>query len=103
MKVVIASFIFHLLSILLFTVIYFFLESHFIRDKIYKINKNNKPEVIDCLFLAVTIQCGVGYSDLYPVTNLAKSMLIIQQFAMISMNILLLYILTSKDLRNFFK
>jgi hypothetical protein len=103
MKIVIASLIFHLVSILLFSVIYFFLESHFIRDEIYKINNKNKPEIIDCLFLAVTIECGVGYSDLYPVTNLSKSMLIIQQLSMISMNILLLYILTSKKLRIFYK
>ena len=103
MKIVIRTFIFHLLSIVLFGLVYFFFESHFVRDKIYTVNKNNRPEVIDCLFLATTIQCGVGYSDLYPITSLAKMILIMQQFTMISTNILLLYVLTSKELRSFYK
>jgi hypothetical protein len=103
MKIVIRTFIFHFLSILLFGLVYFFFESHFVRDKIYTVNKNNRPEMIDCFFLATTIQCGVGYSDLYPITNLAKMILIIQQFTMISTNILLLYVLTSKELRSFYK
>jgi len=103
MKIVIQTFIFHLLSIVLFGLLYFFFESHFIRDANYSVNKNNRPEVIDCLFLATTIQAGVGYSDLYPMTNVAKMFLIIQQFLMISTNILLLYVLTSKELRFFYK
>ena len=103
MKIVIRTVIFQFLCILIFGLVYFFFESHFVRDKIYKVNKNNRPEMIDCLFLATTIQCGVGYSDLYPITNVAKTILILQQFTMISTNILLLYVLTSKELRYFFR
>jgi hypothetical protein len=103
MKIVIRTVIFNCLSILLFGLVYFFLESHFVRDKIYTINKNNKPEIIDCFFLATTIQSGVGYTDLYPITNTAKTILMLQQFVMISTNILLLYVLTSNDLKYFLK
>ena len=103
MKIVIRTVILQFSFILLFGLVYFFLKSHFLRDPIYTINKKNNPEIIDCFFLSTTVQCGVGYSNLYPITNLAKSIMILQQFTMISINILLLYVLTSKELSYFWK
>jgi hypothetical protein len=103
MKIVIRTVIVHFSCILLFGLAYLFLKSHFVRDPIYTINKQNNPEIIDCFFLSTTIQSGVGYSNLYPITNLAKSIMMIQQFIMISINILLLYVLTSKELSYFWK
>ena len=103
MKIVIRTVILQFSFILIFGLVYLFLKSHFVRDPIYTINKKNNPEIIDCFFLSTTIQSGVGYSGLLPITNVAKSTMIIQQFTMISINILLLYVLTSKELSYFWK
>jgi hypothetical protein len=94
MKIVIKTVFFHFCCILFFGLIYLIFKDGFSRDPAYSINNKKEPEVIDCLFLATTVQAGVGYSDLYPITNLAKTILIIQQFIMISTNVFLLYIFT---------
>ena len=103
MKIVVRTVILQFSFILLFGIIYLFLKSHFVRDTNYTINKKNNPEIIDCFFLSTTIQSGVGYGGLYPITNLAKSIMIIQQLIMISINILLLYVFTTKELSYFWK
>jgi len=94
MKIVIRTVFFHLCCILFFGLIYLIFKDGFSRDPAYSVNKKPEPEVIDCLFLATTVQAGVGYSDLYPITNLAKTILIIQQLIMICTNVFLIYVVT---------
>jgi hypothetical protein len=94
MRIVIKTVVFHFLCVVLFGLIYVSYKNHFVRDPAYTIDKKKEPELLDCLFLATTIQAGVGYSDLFPATDLAKIIMIIQQFVMISTNVFLLYILT---------
>jgi len=94
MKLVIRTVVFQFFCIIFFGIIYLINKKHFVRDPDFTIDKKKDPELIDCLFLATTVQAGVGYSDLYPLTILAKTILIIQQFIMISTNIFLLYIFT---------
>jgi hypothetical protein len=94
MKIVIKTVLFHFLCVVLFGLVYLSFKSQFVRDPAYTIDNKSDAEIIDCLFLATTIQSGVGYSDLYPITKTAKVILIIQQFVMISTNVFLLYIFT---------
>jgi hypothetical protein len=94
MKIVIKTVSFHFLCILLFGLVYLSFKEGFVRDPAYTLDKKKEPEILDCLFLATTVQAGVGYSDLYPITDTAKVILIIQQFIMISTNVFLLYIFT---------
>jgi hypothetical protein len=94
MRIVIKTVLFQFLCVLLFGLVYLSFKEHFVRDTNYTTDKKKDAEIIDCLFLATTIQCGVGYSDLYPITDAAKVILIIQQFVMISTNVFLLYIFT---------
>jgi hypothetical protein len=94
MKLVIRTVVFQFLCVILFGIIYLSFKNQFIRDTNFSTNKSRDPELIDCLFLATTIQAGVGYSDLYPTTYLTKIIMIIQQFIMISTNVFLLYIFT---------
>lgn len=89
MKIVIRAVIFSLICVLLFSYIYLMMgEVHF------KNHMENDIEYIDYLFLATTIQSGVGYSDIYPKTYLAKLTLIIQQLMMITTYVFLLYFFT---------
>ena len=78
----------------MFGVIYFYFSNHFLRDKSYNVNNSSKPEIIDCIFLSTTVQAGVGYTDLYPITNISKIILIAQQVIMIFTNAFLLYFFT---------
>ena len=94
MRIVVKTVAFQFLCVLLFGLIYLSYTNHFTRDTSYTIGKSKEPELIDCLFLATTIQAGVGYSDLYPITDVSKIIMIIQQFIMISTNVFLLYIFT---------
>lgn len=94
MRIVIKTVFFQLSCIALFSLVYLFLSDHFIRDEKFTLNKSKTPEILDCLFLATTIQSGVGYTDLYPITDIAKIVLILQQFIMICSNVLLLYLFT---------
>jgi hypothetical protein len=94
MRIVIKTVVFQFLCVVLFGLIYVSYKNHFVRDPAYTTDKKKEPELLDCLFLATTIQAGVGYSDLFPATDLAKIIMIIQQFVMISTNIFVLYILT---------
>ena len=88
MKQLVKGVVYKICSIIVFSFIYWIFSDHFL-------NNNNKlPAPIDCLFLSVTIESGVGYSDLNPLTNSAKALLILQQFLMITSNIFLLYIFT---------
>ena len=94
MKLVIRTVVFQFLCVILFGIIYLTFKKHFIRDATFSIDNKKDPELIDCLFLATTVQSGVGYSDLYPITYISKIIMIIQQFIMMSSNVFLLYIFT---------
>jgi hypothetical protein len=88
MKYVFRALVFHLICIVIFFFIYWYLENHFIIDNKSKENVKN----IDFLLLSTTIQTGVGLSDVHPVTLLSKICLIIQQLVMLSSHILTLYL-----------
>lgn len=89
MKVVIRAVIFSLICVVSFSYIYLLLgKDHFIN------HMSNPIEYIDYLFLATTIQSGVGYSDIYPKTYTGKVALIIQQFMMITSYVFILYFFT---------
>ena len=88
MKQLIKGVVYKICSIIVFTAIYWLYSNNFL-------NNNNKiPNFIDCLFLSITVESGVGYTDLNPITDFSKVILMIQQFLMITSNIFLLYIFT---------
>ncbi len=90
MKLVIRTILFHFTCILLFATIYYNLADSF--DDTNE-NRRNKT-FLDYIMLAVTIQCGVGYSFLDPTTYYSKMAVILQQLIMISTHVLTLYIFT---------
>ena len=94
MKLVIKTVTFQVFCVLLFTLVYIAYKNDFVRDPSFTPNKTPIPDLLDCFFLATTVQAGVGYSDLIPTTTISKILLIIQQFIMISANVFTLYIFT---------
>jgi hypothetical protein len=53
-----------------------------------------EPTFADTLFLATTIQAGVGYTLLTPKTSLSKYILMTQQYFMIFTNLMLFYFIS---------
>lgn len=89
MKLVIRTVIFHILCIIFFAILYLNLYDHF-----QNITENKNNNLIDFLFLSTTIQAGVGYSELLPITYYSKIAVIAQQIILILTHIITLYIFT---------
>ena len=75
-----------------FVFLYKHLFIHFEND----ITRNSiiNISMIDYFTLSVTIQAGIGFSDLYPISRLGKLVLMIHQFVVISTHVFTLYIFT---------
>lgn len=88
MKLLIRSFVVHILCIIVFALIYSNIseEFHFM-DK-------DKKSFVDYILLSTTIQAGVGISQLYPLSLYSKITLITQQLFMLFTHISTLYIFT---------
>jgi hypothetical protein len=92
MKYVIRGAIYNLLCILVFFLLYLSFKNQFTLDP--SLNKNKPPKIPDLLFLSTTVQAGVGYSIVYPLTFTSKMIMIFQQFFMIISNLMLFYLFT---------
>jgi hypothetical protein len=91
MKVVYAGVLLNLILVLIFGFIYWININEFSKDITNK--EVVAGEIIDCFYMSVTIQAGVGYQGLSPIGNIGKLLLMIQQLCMISSNVLVLYLL----------
>lgn len=87
MKLVFRSFFFHILSIIVFTIIYLQIP--------YDFHMPNKDiGYIDFVLLTTTVQVGVGLSETYPLTFRSKLFVTIQQWIMLLTHIITIYIFT---------
>ena len=91
MKVLYASVILNLTLALIFGLIYWIHINEFNKDITSK--ELLIGEIIDCFYMSVTIQAGVGYQGLTPIGDKGKLLLMIQQICMISSNVLVLFLL----------
>jgi len=90
MKIAIKSVLFQFLCIIIFASIYYFL-----RDYLRSRSKNSNPfSLIECFFLSVTIQSGVGLTDIYPISYHTQFVMILQQLIMIASGIFSIYFFT---------
>lgn len=90
MKLVLRTLFFHLICIIIFTYLYKHVAVEFSYDK----DKYDTIGFVDFLTLSTTVQAGLGFSDLYPLTHTGKIILMIQQFLVISTNVFTIYIFT---------
>ncbi len=92
MKLVIRTLIFHLFCIIIFAYLYLYMEDQF--ELSFKTKKQENKSFLDYFLLSTTIQAGVGYSDMYPVSYYSKFAVIVQQFLMMMTHIITLYVFT---------
>ena len=92
MKYVIRGAVFNILCIIVFAIVYYLIR------KEMEVNKDMaeyiEPRFPDTLFLATTVQSGVGYALVIPKTDFSKYILMIQQFFMIFTNLMLFYFIS---------
>jgi len=88
MKFLFRTIIFHLICIVIFSILYYNFSNE------YNDNTNNNDSFLDFLLLSTTIQAGVGISGLYPINDIGKIMMILQQIILLSSHIITLYVFT---------
>jgi hypothetical protein len=93
MKLVIRTVVFHTLCIVIFTYLYLYLSNHFQNEK-EDFNNTKQKSFIDFLLLSTTIQAGVGFSNLFPISYYGKIAVIVQQIITILTHVITLYIFT---------
>jgi len=52
----------------------------------------DKANVLDFFYTSITIQAGIGYLGIVPISVLGKVLLMLQQICMISSNIIIIYL-----------
>ena len=96
MRLVFKTVFFHILSIFFFTILYIYTNDHFyiifIEQQNGKLTKN--ISIVDFILFATTIQAGVGVTQVYPVTDMSKILVTIQQIVMLFTNVFALYLFT---------
>ena len=92
MKIVIRAAIYNFLCILIFGLIYVSLRSDLTLDPF--VSKQVPPDFLDFFSLSTSIQSGVGIATVYPMGDLTKLVIMLQQYCMILSNLMLLYFFT---------
>ena len=86
MKLAIRTICFHFLCILIFGIIYYNIQYQFQHK-----DEQRRKSILDYILLSTTIQAGVGFSDIYPITSISKTIMILQQIMMIMTYVFTLY------------
>jgi len=92
MRYVIRGALYNFLCIIVFAIIYYIFRLQM--DVNEDIINYIEPKFQDSLFLATTIQAGVGYTLLIPKTGLTKYLMMLQQWFMIFTNLMLFYFIS---------
>ena len=92
MKYVIRGALYNFLCIFVFAIVYYIIRNEL--DLNEDIARYIEPRFPDTLFLATTIQAGVGYTLLTPKTDFAKYVIMSQQYFMIFTNLMLFYFIS---------
>ena len=89
MKHVFRILIFHLTCIVIFAILYYKFKTNFDDE-----NSVKHEKFVDYTLLATTIQAGVGITGIYPVNNIGKYLMILQQLIMLSTHVFTIYFFT---------
>jgi len=92
MKYVIRGALYNFLCIFVFAIVYYIIRNEL--DLNEDIARYIEPRFPDTLFLATTIQAGVGYTLLTPKTDFSKYIIMSQQYFMIFTNLMLFYFIS---------
>jgi len=92
MKYVIRGALYNFLCIFVFGMIYYLIRNEM--DLNEDMSRYIEPRFPDTLFLATTVQAGVGYTLVTPRSDFAKYAIMTQQYFMIFTNLMLFYFIS---------
>ena len=92
MKYVIRGALYNFLCIFVFALIYYSIRKEM--DLNQDMSRYVEPRFPDTLFLATTVQAGVGYTLVTPRSDFAKFIIMAQQYFMIFTNLMLFYFIS---------
>ncbi len=92
MKYVFRGAIYNFLCIIVFAIVYYLIRKEM--DVNEDMSEYIEPRFPDVLFLATTVQAGVGYTLVTPRSDFAKYTIMFQQFFMIFTNLMLFYFIS---------
>lgn len=92
MKYVFRGALYNFLCIFVFAIIYYIIRNEMNINK--DISGYIEPRFPDTLFLATTIQAGVGYTIITPKSDFSKYVIMSQQYFMIFTNLMLFYFIS---------
>ena len=95
MKEALRIVIFHFICIITFAFLYFSFKGSF-DDENATLHRNSVKyeSFLDFLLLSTTVQASVGVTGIYPVNDIGKVLMIIQQFIMMSTHVFTIYFFT---------
>ncbi len=91
-RMVFYTFIFNIISIIIFSIIY----ANISPNNFEPLNPKDELTYVDYLFYSVTIQSGVGLPDVTALSDLAKILAMIQQLILMSTAFILIYLFFRK-------
>jgi hypothetical protein len=91
-RMVFYTFIFNIISIIIFSIIY----ANISPNNFEPLNPKDELTYVDYLFYSVTIQSGVGLPDVTALSDLAKILAMIQQLILMSTAFILVYLFFRK-------
>ena len=98
MRRVVQTLSIHLGCIIFFAFFYYYSSVHFDNNKDNKFNyyksESSLDSIIDFLLFSITIQAGVGISDILPISIYGKLLMMLQQLLMISISVITIYVFT---------
>lgn len=95
MKEAIKVIIFHFICIIIFAFLYYIFKGSFNAENSSESTNSIKYEnFTDFLLLSTTIQASVGISGIYPINDIGKTLMIIQQIIMMSTHVFMIYFFT---------
>ena len=92
MKYVFRGALYNFLCIFVFAIIYYIIRNEMNMNE--AMSRYIEPRFPDTLFLATTIQAGVGYTILTPKSDFSKYVIMSQQYFMIFTNLMLFYFIS---------
>jgi hypothetical protein len=98
MRRIVQTLAIHFVCIIFFAFFYYYSSVHFDNNKDNKFNyyksESSLDSIIDFLLFSITIQAGVGISDILPISIYGKLLMMLQQLLMISISVITIYIFT---------
>lgn len=84
--ILLRSFLFNLVIIIIFTIFYFLLRDEFTLNyhtKWMKNNRDNNVTFLDCLLTATSVQGRIGITNILPISTKSKILMVIHELVMI--------------------